>query len=110
MERKSFTKETEARGSNTTITTPTPYVSRTPGENLHQVAQWLPPLAIGLVGEGLNESPNSQGCNQCGIIMHTHNVRGSIKVEHNSCRQEYATVFREFRKERQRFTKRTEAR
>jgi hypothetical protein len=32
----------------------------------------LPPLPNGLVGEGINEPPNSQGCNQCGIITHTH--------------------------------------
>jgi hypothetical protein len=73
MERKSLAKGTEARGSNLTITTSTPYVSRTPEENLHQEAQGLPPLEIGLMGEGLNESPNSQGYNQCGIITHTHN-------------------------------------
>jgi hypothetical protein len=28
-------------------------------------------LANGLVGEDLNEPPNSQRCNQCGIIKHT---------------------------------------
>jgi len=70
--RQRFTKGTEARGSNTRITTPTPDVSRRPGENLHQVAQGMPPYPNGLVGEGLNEPPNSQGCNQCGIITHTH--------------------------------------
>jgi hypothetical protein len=50
----------------------TPDVSKRPGENLHQATQGLPPLENGLVGEGLNEPPNSQGCNQCGIITHTH--------------------------------------
>jgi hypothetical protein len=74
------------------------------------VAQGLPPLENGLVGEGLNEPPNSQGCNQCGIIMHTHKGRGSIKVEWNSRRREYATVIRECSKERQSFTKGIEAR
>jgi len=33
------------------------------------VAQGLPLLANGLVGEGLNKAPNSQGCNQCGIFV-----------------------------------------
>jgi hypothetical protein len=69
--RQRFTKGTEAQGSNTTITTPTPDVSRRLRANLHQVAQVLPPLANHLVGEGLNEPPNSQGCKQCGIITHT---------------------------------------
>jgi hypothetical protein len=70
-ERQRFTKETEALGSNTTITTPTLDVSRRSGANLHQATQGLPPLENGLVGEGLKEPPDSQGCNQCGIIMHT---------------------------------------
>jgi len=26
------------------------------------------------VGEGFNEPPNSKGCNQCGIITHTHKL------------------------------------
>jgi len=59
-ERKCYTKGTEARFSSNTITTPTPDVSRRPGENLHQVSQALPPFANGLVGEGLNKPPNSQ--------------------------------------------------
>jgi hypothetical protein len=42
--------------------------------NLEQETQGLPPLAKYLVCEGLNEPPNSQGCNQCGIITHTPNV------------------------------------
>jgi hypothetical protein len=50
----------------------TPDVSRRPRENLHQVTQSLPPFANGLVGEGINEPTNSQHCNKCGIIMHTH--------------------------------------
>jgi hypothetical protein len=80
-ERKIFTKGTEARGSNTTITTPTPDVSRRPLANLHEAAQGLPPLENRLVGEGLNEPPNSQGCNQCGLL-HTHTRgRDSNKVE-----------------------------
>jgi len=58
-ERRSYTKGTEARVSSNTITTPTPSVSRRSGANLHQAAQTLPPLANGLVGEGLNEPPNS---------------------------------------------------
>jgi hypothetical protein len=33
----------------------------------------FPPLENGLVGKGLNEPPNSQRCNQCGIITHIHN-------------------------------------
>jgi hypothetical protein len=41
-------------------------------ENLQQATQGLPPLANGLLGEGLNEAPNSMGCNQCGIIFHKH--------------------------------------
>jgi hypothetical protein len=73
--RQSFTKGTKARGSNTTITTPTPDVSRRLRANLHQAvhqaAQVLPPFENHLVGEGLNEPPNSQGCKQCGIITHT---------------------------------------
>jgi hypothetical protein len=47
----SFIKGNEAWGYKTKITTP--------------------PLVVGLVGEGLNEPHNSQGWNQCGIIMHT---------------------------------------
>jgi hypothetical protein len=70
-ERKSFTKETEARCSNTTITTPTPDIIRRPGAKPHQAAQRQPSLENRLVGEGLNEPPNSQGCKQCGIITHT---------------------------------------
>jgi len=69
-QRKSFTLGTEAWGSNTTITTPTPDVRRRPRTNLHQVAQGIPSLVNGLVGEGLNEPLNSQGCNQCGIFTH----------------------------------------
>jgi hypothetical protein len=61
-ERQSFTKGTEARGSNTKITTPTPNVRRRPRANIHQATQGLPPLENGLVGKGLNEPPNSQGC------------------------------------------------
>jgi hypothetical protein len=70
-ERKRFIKGTGAWGSNTTITTLTLDVSRRPGENLHQVVQGLPPLEKKIMCEGLNEPPNSQGCNQCGIITHT---------------------------------------
>jgi hypothetical protein len=70
-ERKSFKKENKEPGSNTTITIATPDFSRRPGVNLHQAAQGMP-TANGLVGEVLNESPNSQGYNQCGIIKHTH--------------------------------------
>jgi hypothetical protein len=44
-ERKIFTKGIEARGSNTTITTLTPDVSRRLGENLHQATQGLPSIA-----------------------------------------------------------------
>jgi hypothetical protein len=40
-------------------------------ENLHKPTPRLPPLVVGLVGEGLNEPLNSQGWNQCGIITHT---------------------------------------
>jgi len=69
--RKSFTKRIEAWRSKTTITTSTPDVSRIPGANLHRASQGLPPLANGLVGEGLNEQPNSQSCKQCGIIIYT---------------------------------------
>jgi hypothetical protein len=53
-------------------TTLTPNVSRRPGEKFHQAAQGMPSLEKGLVGDGLNELPNSQGYNQCGIITHTH--------------------------------------
>jgi hypothetical protein len=38
-ERKSFTKETEAQCSNTTITTPTPDIIQRPGAKPHQAAQ-----------------------------------------------------------------------
>jgi hypothetical protein len=78
-ERKSFTKRTDARRSNTTIKTPTPNASMRQGENLHQAAQGLPPLENGLVGEGRNEPPNSQGCNQCVIIMHTEGGEAGLK-------------------------------
>jgi len=70
-ERESFTEGTEAQESNTTIMTLTPYVSIRLGENLHQAAQGLPSLANALVGDRLNEPPDSKGCNQCGIITHT---------------------------------------
>jgi hypothetical protein len=52
--------------------TPTPNVRRRPRANIHQAAQGFPPLENGLVGKGLNEPPNSQHCNLCGIITHTH--------------------------------------
>jgi hypothetical protein len=71
-ERQSFTKGTEARGSNTKITTPTPNVRRRQSANIHQAVQGFPPLENGMVGKGLNEPPNSQCCNQCVIITHTH--------------------------------------
>jgi hypothetical protein len=67
-ETKSFTKETEARCSNTTILTRTPNIIWRPVAKPHQATQRQPSLANHLVGEGLNEPPNSQGCNQCGII------------------------------------------
>ena len=70
--RKSFTKRTDARRSNTTIKTPTTDVSRRRGANLHQSSPGLPPLENCLVHEGLNKPPNSQRCNQCGIITRTH--------------------------------------
>jgi hypothetical protein len=72
-ERHSFKKENKERGSNTTIRTSTPDVSRRPRKNLHKVALGMPTLANGLVGEVLNESPNFQGYNQCGISRHTNN-------------------------------------
>jgi hypothetical protein len=50
----------------------TPDVSRRSGANLHQATQGLPQLANGLVGEGINEPLNSQGCKQCTITTHTH--------------------------------------
>jgi hypothetical protein len=71
-ERQSFIKGTRAWASNTTIKTPTTDVSRRQGANLHQSSPGLPPLENCLVREGLNEPPNSQRCNQCGIITHTH--------------------------------------
>jgi hypothetical protein len=71
--RHSFKKENKERGSNTTNTIATPHVSRRPRKNLHQAAKGMPTLANGLVGEVLNESPNFQGYNQCGISRHTNN-------------------------------------
>ena len=57
------------------------------------MTQGLPPLANGLVGEGLNEPPNSQGCNQRRIIItHTYDGEGSINVERNSHKWEHAIV------------------
>jgi hypothetical protein len=44
----------------TTITKPTPNVSRRAGANPHQAAPQLPPLANDLVGKGLNEPSKSQ--------------------------------------------------
>jgi hypothetical protein len=70
-ERQSLKIGTVERGWNTTITTATPNVSRKLIANLQQETQGLPPLANYLVCEGLNEPPNSQGRNQCGIITHT---------------------------------------
>jgi hypothetical protein len=70
--RQIFTKGKEPWGLKTTITTSKPNVSRRPGANPHQAAPRLPLFANDLVGEGLNEPSNSQCCNQCGIIMHTH--------------------------------------
>jgi hypothetical protein len=72
-ERKSFTKGTDAWGSNTTIMTATPNVTRNSRPNLHKPTPRLPPLVVGLVGEGLNEPLNSQGWIKCGIITHTQN-------------------------------------
>jgi hypothetical protein len=69
-DRKSFTKETEACCSNTTITTPTPDIIRRPGAKPQKAIQRQPTLANRLVGEGFNEPPNSQGCNQYGIVTH----------------------------------------
>ena len=48
-ERQSFKMGTLAQGWNTIITTPTPDVSRRPGENHHQAIQGMPPLENGLV-------------------------------------------------------------
>jgi hypothetical protein len=100
-ERQSFIKGTGAWASNTTIKTPTTDVDRRTGENLHQSSPVLPPLENCLVREGLNEPPNSQRCNQSGIIMHTHKGRGNIKLERHSDKGENATVIRECSKERQ---------
>ena len=52
----------------------------------------MPLLANGLLGEGLNEPPNSQGCNQCGIITYTYDGEGCINVEQNSHKWEYAAI------------------
>jgi hypothetical protein len=71
-ERQSFIKGIGAWASNTTIKTPTTDVSRRPRANLHQSSPGLPPLENCLLREGLNEPPNSQRCNQCGIITHIH--------------------------------------
>jgi hypothetical protein len=70
-ERQSLQIETMERELNTTITRPTPNVSRKTIANLQQETQGLPPLPNCLVCEGLNELPNSQVCNRCGIIKHT---------------------------------------
>ena len=73
-ERQSLKIGTVERGWSTTITTATPNVSRKPIANLQQETQGLPPLANCLVCKGLNEPPNSQGRNECGIITHTPKV------------------------------------
>jgi hypothetical protein len=52
-ERKSFTKGTDAWGSNTPIMTSTTNVTRKSRANLHKLTPRLPPLVVGLVGEGL---------------------------------------------------------
>ena len=78
-ERKSFIKGTGAWASNTTIKTPTTDVSRRPRANLHQSSPGLPPLENCLLREGLNEPPNSQRCNQCGIITHTQGGESVLK-------------------------------
>jgi hypothetical protein len=39
----------------------------------------MPLLENRLVGEGLHEPPNSQGCNQCGIITHTQGGEAILK-------------------------------
>jgi hypothetical protein len=59
-QRQILTKGKEACGSKTTITKPTPNVSRRLGANPHQAAPQLPPLSNDLVREGLNEPSNSQ--------------------------------------------------
>jgi hypothetical protein len=69
-ERQSIIKGNEAWGFITKITIST-NVTRKSRENLHKPSPRLPPLVVGLVGEGLNEPLNSQGWNQCGIITHT---------------------------------------
>jgi hypothetical protein len=48
--------------------------------NLHNPSPRQPPLVVGLVGEGLNEPLNSQGCNQCGIITHTKEAEVVLKL------------------------------
>jgi hypothetical protein len=39
----------------------------------------MPLLENRLVGEGLHEPPNSQGCHQCGIITHTQGGEAILK-------------------------------
>ena len=60
--------------------TPTPEVSRKSRENLHKEAPRPPPLVVGLVGEGINEPPNSQGWNQCGINTHTQGGKAELNL------------------------------
>jgi hypothetical protein len=109
-ERKSFTKGTEARGSNTTIMTPTPDVSRRPGENLHQAPKGCLHWKMVWWVKGLMNHPILKAATNVGLLRTHTKGRGSIKVERNSCRWEYATIIRECSKERKSFTKGTKAR
>jgi hypothetical protein len=109
MERKSFAKGTEARGSNTTITTPTPYVSRTQEKTSTKRPKGCLCWKLVWWVKGLMNHPILKVATNVGLLRTHTMVRGNIKVERNSRRQEYATIFRECRKERQSFTKRTEA-
>jgi len=108
-ERQSFRERTKARGSNTTIMTLILDISVRPRENIHQAAQGLPPFANGLVVQGLNGPPNSQGCSQCGLLCSQKRGGDNIKVERNSRMREYAIITRECSEERKSFTKGTEA-
>ena len=92
-ERQSFIKGTGAWASNTTIKTPTTDVSRRLGEILHQVAQGIPPLENGWSVKGLMNHPILKAATNVGLLCTHKQGRGNIKLEQNSCRQEYDIVY-----------------
>jgi hypothetical protein len=99
----------QGTGSNTTITTPTPDVSRRPIANLHQAPKGCLHWKIVWWVKGLMNHPILKAATNVGLLRTHTRGRGSIKIERSSRRREYATLIRECNNERQRFIKGNEA-